>query len=44
MFRFDGLIQVKEGKKVIKHGLYFYYRHPSYTATVLLFYCFSVLV
>lgn len=39
---FDGLIQVKEGQQLIRHGLYRYFRHPSYTGTILAFFGFGM--
>lgn len=34
---FDSLIQVKPDQKLIKDGLYKYFRHPSYTGNILTF-------
>ena len=39
---FDGLLQLKENQKLIQHGLYRYFRHPSYTGTIIAFFGFGI--
>lgn len=39
---FDSLIQVKENQQLIQHGLYKWFRHPSYTGTILTFLGFGM--
>lgn len=35
---FDGLIQIKEEQKLIQSGLYKYFRHPSYTGSLIAYF------
>ncbi|HDR6245286.1 TPA: isoprenylcysteine carboxylmethyltransferase family protein [Bacillus cereus] len=39
---FDGLVQFKKNQELIQHGLYRYFRHPSYTGTIVTFFGFGM--
>lgn len=39
---FDGLVQLKKEQELIQHSLYRYFRHPSYTGTIVAFFGFGI--
>ena len=39
---FDVLVQIKEEQKLIESGLYKYFRHPSYTASLITYFGFGM--